>query len=49
MVLCTSGEIAVSTSLGQREVVGKGHVVYLSQAKKFSLSGSGEAIVVVGS
>ena len=49
MVICTSGEIAVSTSLGEREVVGKGHVVYLSQAKKFSLSGSGEAIVVVGS
>jgi hypothetical protein len=29
-------------------VLGKGNVVYLSEAKKFSLSGSGSAFVVLG-
>ena len=49
LVMCTAGEVAVSTSLEEREVLGKGHVVYLSEAKKFSLSGSGSAFVVLGS
>ena len=48
LVICTAGEVAVSTSLEEREVLGKGNVVYLSEAKKFSLSGSGSAFVVLG-
>lgn len=49
MVICTAGEVAVSTSLEEREVLSKAQVVYLSGAKKFSLSGSGSAFVVLGS
>ena len=49
MVLCTAGEVAVSTSLEDREVLQKADVVYLSGAKKFSLSGSGTAFVVLSS
>lgn len=49
MIVCVSGEIAVGTSLDQREVLKKGDVVFVSEAKKFSLSGSGDAFVVVGS
>ena len=49
MVLCTAGEVAVSTSLEEREVLQKADVVYLSGAKKFSLSGSGTAFVVLSS
>jgi mannose-6-phosphate isomerase len=49
MVVCVGGEIAVGTSLGQREVLKKGEVVFVSEAKKFSLSGSGDAFVVLGS
>jgi mannose-6-phosphate isomerase len=48
MVICTAGEVAVSTSLEEREVLSKGEVVYLSEANKFSLSGSGSAFVVLG-
>ncbi|CAB4624307.1 unannotated protein [freshwater metagenome] len=48
MVLCVSGEVAVSTSLEEREVLKKADVVYMSGAKKFSLSGSGTAFVVLG-
>jgi len=44
-----SGEIAVSTSLEEREVLKKGEVVFVSEAKKFSLSGSGDVFVVMGS
>jgi mannose-6-phosphate isomerase len=49
LVICTAGEVAVSTSLEEREVLSKGEVVYLSEANKFSLSGSGSAFVVLGS
>jgi mannose-6-phosphate isomerase len=49
MIVCVSGEIAVGTSLDQREVLKKGEVVFDSEAKKFSLSGSGDAFVVLGS
>jgi mannose-6-phosphate isomerase len=49
LIVCVSGEIAVSTSLDQREVLKKGEVVFVSEAKKFSLSGSGDAYVVLGS
>jgi hypothetical protein len=41
--------VAVSTILEEREVLSKGEVVYLSDAKKFSLGGSGSAFVVLGS
>jgi mannose-6-phosphate isomerase len=49
VIVCVSGEIAVGTSLEEREVLKKGEVVFVSEAKKFSLSGSGEAFVVLGS
>ena len=49
VIVCVSGEIAVGTSLEEREVLKKGEVVFVSQAKKISLSGSGDAFVVLGS
>ena len=49
VVVCVSGEVAIGTSLEEREVLKKGDVVFVSEAKKFSLSGSGEVFVVVGS
>jgi mannose-6-phosphate isomerase len=49
VIVCVSGEIAVGTSLEEREVLKKGEVVFVSEAKKFSLSGSGEVFVVLGS
>jgi mannose-6-phosphate isomerase len=49
VIVCVSGEIAVGTSQEQREVLKKGEVVFASEAKKFSLSGSGDAFVVMGS
>jgi mannose-6-phosphate isomerase len=48
MVVCTSGEVAVSTSLEELEVLSKSEVVFASGAKKISLSGNGTAIVVLG-
>ena len=47
IVVCTAGEVAVSTSLEEREVLQKADVGYVSGAKKFSLSGSGTAFVVL--
>ena len=49
VIVCVSGEVAVGTSLDQREVLKKGEVIFVSEAKKFSLSGSGDAFVVLGS
>ena len=49
VIACVSGEIAIGTSLEEREVLKKGEVVFVSEAKKFSLSGSGDAFVVLGS
>lgn len=49
IVVCDAGEIAIGTSLEQREVLKKGDVAYLAQAKKFSLSGSGSCFVILGS
>ena len=49
VIVCVSGETAVGTSQEQREVLKKGEVVFVSEAKKFSLSGSGDAFVVLGS
>ena len=48
MVVCTAGEVAVSTSLDEREVLTNSEVVLASGAKKLSLSGSGTAFVVLG-
>jgi mannose-6-phosphate isomerase len=48
IIACVIGEVAVSTSLEEREVLKKGEVVFVSEAKKFSLSGSGAAFVVLG-
>lgn len=48
MVVCTAGEVAVSTSLEEREVLTKAEVVFASEAKKLSLSGSGTAFVILG-
>ena len=49
VIVCVGGEVAVGTSLDQREVLKKGEVVFVSEAKKFSLSGSGAAFVILGS
>lgn len=49
VIVCVGGEVAVGTSLEQREVLKKGEVVFVSEAKKFSLSGSGAAFVILGS
>ena len=48
IVLCTAGEVAVSTSLDEREVLSKSEVVFAAGAKKLSLSGSGTVFVVLG-
>jgi mannose-6-phosphate isomerase len=48
MVVCTAGEIAVSTSLEEREVLTKAEVVFASEAKKLSLTGNGTAFVILG-
>ena len=48
MVICTAGEVAVSTSLEERQVLTRAEVCFLGDAKKFSLSGSGTAFVVLG-
>ena len=48
IVVCTAGEVAVSTSLDEREVLAKSEVVFASGAKKLSLSGSGTVFVVLG-
>lgn len=49
IVVCTAGEVAVSTSLEEREVLTKSEVVFVSGAKKLSLSGSGTVFVILGS
>ena len=48
MVVCTAGEVAVGTSLDEREVLTKKQVVYVSGAKKISLSGSGTVFLALG-
>ena len=48
IVVCTAGEVAVSTSLDEREVLTKKQIVYVSGAKKISLSGSGTVFLVLG-
>lgn len=48
MVVCTQGEVAVSTSLDEREVLAKSEVLFASGARKLSLAGSGTAFIVLG-
>jgi len=48
MVVCTAGEVLVSTSTEQTEVLKRSEVVFASGAKKLSLSGSGTAFIVLG-
>lgn len=48
IALCTSGEIAISTSLEEREVLKKSEAAFASEAKKFSLAGNGEVFLVFG-
>lgn len=48
IVVCTAGEVAVSTSLDEREVLSKSEAVFASGAKKLSLSGSGTVFLVLG-
>ena len=48
IVLCTSGAVAVSNSLGEREVIDKGEAAYLSDdARVFSLAGNGEVFIAM--
>jgi len=48
LIVCTAGEVAVGTSLDEREVLTKMQVVYVSGANKISLSGAGTVFVVLG-
>lgn len=46
IILCTAGEIAVSTSQEERVVLGRGEAAYMSsEAKFFSLTGAGTAFL----
>jgi len=48
MVLCNLGQVAVSTSLEEREVLSASEVLYCQGAKKLSLSGSGSVFLIFG-
>lgn len=48
IMLCTAGEVAVSNSLGEREVLTRGEAAYCSnEAKLTTFAGSGTAFVAV--
>lgn len=48
IALCTSGEVAISTSLGERIVLAKGEAAYISgEPKTFSVAGAGEIFMAV--
>ena len=48
IALCTSGEVAISTSLGERVVLAKGEAAYISgEPKTFSVAGAGEIFMAV--
>jgi mannose-6-phosphate isomerase len=50
LILCTAGEIAVSTSQEERLVLKRGEAAYMSaDAKFFSLSGAGTAFLATSS
>ena len=49
IVLCTEGEVAVSESLGNREVLRRGQAVYLdNSAQSITLAGSGTVFLATG-
>ena len=48
IILCTSGAIAISNSLGEREVIDSGEAAYLAgDARVFSLAGNGQAFIAI--
>ncbi len=48
IALCTSGQVAISTSLGERIVLAKGEAAYISgDARTFSVAGVGEIFMAV--
>jgi mannose-6-phosphate isomerase len=48
IALCTSGEVAISTSLGESVVLAKGEAAYISgEPKTFSVAGAGEIFMAV--
>ena len=50
IILCTSGAIAVSSSLDERVVIDRGEAAYLSDdARVFSITGNGEAFMAISS
>jgi mannose-6-phosphate isomerase len=49
VALCTAGEVAISNSLGEREVLKRGEAAFISNdAKLASFAGSGTLFVAVG-
>jgi mannose-6-phosphate isomerase class I len=49
IVLCTGGEVAVSESSGNREVLRRGQAAYLdNSAKSITLAGSGTLFLATG-
>jgi len=50
VLLCTSGSLAVSNSKDEREVIKPGEAVFIaSDARKFSITGSGEGFLAISS
>jgi mannose-6-phosphate isomerase len=50
IVLCTSGSLAVSNSQDEREVIQSGEAAFIAgDARKFSISGSGEGFIAISS
>ena len=48
IALCVSGEVAISTSLGERVVLAKGEAAFISgEPKTFSVAGAGEIFMAV--
>jgi mannose-6-phosphate isomerase len=48
IILCTSGAIAISNSLGEREVIDSGEAAFLAgDARVFSLAGKGQAFIAI--
>lgn len=48
IVLCIDGEVALSTSTGEREILKASEAAFISTCKTFSLSGSGTVFVTLG-
>lgn len=48
VLVCTSGELAVSTSTGEFEKVSRGQAAFVSDARLFSITGSGSGYLAMG-